>query len=76
VAACVVGVLVGGARTPSDEYTIETGTVSLPAGSGHAHGKPPDPLQMKLPVDRCLQALSYEWSTRRGNGSRPDRCTT
>lgn len=64
--ACVVGVLVGGARMPSEEYTIETSPVSLPAGSGHEHGKPPDPLQMKLPVDGWLRALSYELVDEKG----------
>ncbi len=60
LAVAVVGVLAGAVRVPSEQFTVETSPVPLPAGGDHHQVRPPAPVRTQLPVDGWLRGFSYE----------------
>ena len=46
--------------TPSREYVIDIGPVSMPAHGGHGDVEQPSPLALELPVDGWLRGLAFE----------------
>jgi hypothetical protein len=66
LAACVIGVVAMVGPTPSSEYVINIGPVSMPANGGHGDIEQPSPLALELPVDGWLRGLSFELVDEKG----------
>ena len=52
--------------TPSREYVIDIGPVSMPAHGGHGDVEQPSPLALELPVDGWLRGLSFDLVDEKG----------
>lgn len=66
LAACVVGVVAMVGPTPSSEYVIDIGPISMPANAGHGEIGQPSPRALELPVDGWLRGLAFELVDEKG----------
>ncbi|MDF3053237.1 MAG: hypothetical protein K0S19_1342 [Geminicoccaceae bacterium] len=64
--ACVLGVVAMVGPTPSSEYVIDIGPISMPAKAGHGDLAQPSPLALELPVDGWLRGLSFDLVDEKG----------